>query len=138
LISSARITFGKHRSFARHKLPGLLTVNHRPDQVRREKIRGELNAAETGVQNIGEAFHRQRLGKTRHAFEQNVTACEDSRQQPVYHRLLANNFARQFVPRFLYQVLCAPYLYIDTACLLCLHRIFVSSRVTRKRADQLR
>ena len=60
------------------KFSVLLVVNHRADEVRRQQIRGELEALKIDVQTAAQRLNRQRFRQTGDALQQNVTI----RQQP--------------------------------------------------------
>ena len=44
-----------------------------------------------GVNDLGQGPHGQRLGETGHAFEQDVSAGEQSDQQPLHHDILSHD-----------------------------------------------
>ena len=74
---------GEDGAFAHHELLALLRVDERTDQVGRQQVGRELDAGEIGVDGLCERRNRQRLGKTRHAFQEDVAVRQQTDQQRV-------------------------------------------------------
>ncbi len=70
---------------------GLLVEDHGADHIGRQQIGRELDPGERGVDDLGQGPHRERLGQPGHPFEQDVAAGEQPDQQPLDHRLLADD-----------------------------------------------
>src|SRR4051812_17211980 len=66
-------------------------VDARADEVRRYEVRRELQALEGAAQRVGERLDGQRLGQPRHALEEDVPAGQERHEQPLEHRLLADD-----------------------------------------------
>ena len=73
-------------------------VDHRPGQVRREQVRGELDAAELEREGVREAPHRERLREPGDALEQDVPAGQEPDQQAVHHLPLPHQGAGHLLP----------------------------------------
>ena len=65
------------------KLLPLLGVYQRPDDVGRQQVGRELNAAETRVHRFGERRYGKRLGKSRYPLQQDVPVGKEAYQQGV-------------------------------------------------------
>ena len=65
--------------------------------VGRHQVGRELDAAERQVQRAGQRADQQRLGQTRHAFQQAVAAAEQGDQQFLDHVVLADDHLRKLV-----------------------------------------
>jgi hypothetical protein len=59
--------------------------------VRRQKIRRELYAAERKIERLRERRDEQRLRQTRHTHEQRVTSCDQRHEHRFDHRLLPHH-----------------------------------------------
>ena len=66
-------------------------VHARADEVGRHQVGRELHAPEAPAEHGGERLDRQRLGEPGHAFEQHVPAGEQRHEQPLEHRVLADD-----------------------------------------------
>ena len=67
------------------------------DEVGRDEVRGELDPLERRVEDVGEGLDRQRLGEARHALEEEVAAGEQRDEDPLEHRVLADDHAPDLV-----------------------------------------
>jgi hypothetical protein len=74
-------------------LPALGEIDFRPGDVGRQKIGRELDAREVGLQVMSQAFDRPRLRQTRQPLDQQIAVGEQAEDQPVDHRLLADDAA---------------------------------------------
>ena len=97
LISSARMMFAKIGPFLTLNVLRLLVVDLRADHVGRQQVGRELDARERRVDDLGERAHRERLGEAGHALEQDVAAGEQADEQPLDHRVLADDPAGHFL-----------------------------------------
>jgi hypothetical protein len=59
----------EQRSFLHRELLAALAVDHGSDQVGREQVRRELDAAEAHVHGLGKGFDGDRLRQAGHAFQ---------------------------------------------------------------------
>ena len=91
------------RTLLDEKLAGRLIVHLRADDVCRQQIGGELNAAEARVDRLGERAHGERLGEPRHPLQQYVTTGEKADEQPVDHVILADDAPPDLPRDFLYE-----------------------------------
>ena len=91
------------RPLARHELAGLLLEDEGAHEVGRQQVRGELDAREVEVEHLPERLHRERLGETRHALDQQVAAAEQRHHHPLDERLLADDHLADLVDRRLHQ-----------------------------------
>ena len=66
-------------------------VDARPDEVGRHEVRRELDALEGAAEHFGEGLDRQRLGQARHALEEEVAAGQEADEDPLEHRVLADD-----------------------------------------------
>ena len=66
-------------------------IDARADEVRRHEVGGELEALELAAERVGERLDGQRLGQAGHAFEEHVPAGQQRHEQPLEHRLLADD-----------------------------------------------
>ena len=82
---------GEDRAFLGSELPFLRIIDHGAQQVRRQKVRRELDAGELRVQRARHGFYGERLGEAGHAFQQDVPLAEEAEDQPVHQRLLADD-----------------------------------------------
>ena len=64
-----------------------------PTQVSGDQVGRELDAAERGIQSIGQRPDGQRLGEPGHALEQQVAAGEQRDEDSLEHRVLAHDDA---------------------------------------------
>ncbi|OPZ69920.1 MAG: hypothetical protein BWY82_02196 [Verrucomicrobia bacterium ADurb.Bin474] len=75
----------------------LRVVDLGSDDVRRQHIRGELNASEVRQHGACKCFERQCLGETRYPFKQNVSVCQQRDDQALDQMFLPNDVAMQFL-----------------------------------------
>ena len=66
-------------------------VDARPDEVGRHQVRRELDALERAAEDVGEGLDGQRLGQAGHAFEEKVAAGQQADEDPLEHRVLADD-----------------------------------------------
>ncbi len=59
--------------------------------VGRHEVGRELNAIEREIERLGDGLDHERLGESRHADEQRVSARENRRENPVQHIRLAHD-----------------------------------------------
>ena len=71
-------------------------VDQRADQIRRKKIGRELEPLEPRLDRARKRPHRQRLGKSRNAFEQHVAIGQKTHQQPVHQIFLPHHDLAHF------------------------------------------
>ena len=71
--------------------PVLLIEDQGPDEVGRQKVRGELDALEVDVQRARQGLDRQRLGQPGHALDQHMAAGQEADQQAVDQVVLADD-----------------------------------------------
>ena len=64
--------------------------------VRRHQVRRELNALEREIEHAGDGAHQQRLGQTRHAGDDRVTADKQRQQNLLDHVVLADDRLSDF------------------------------------------
>ena len=76
---------------AQHAMARLFVEDLRTRDVRRHQVGRELDALEGQVQNLRDGLDEQRLGKTRHACNQTVTAGEQRHQDLIDHVVLADD-----------------------------------------------
>ena len=81
----------EHRSELGIERAAVGAVDTRPDEIARDKIRGELDPPERGVEDVGKGLDRQGLRETRDAFEEEVAAREQGDEHPLEHRVLADD-----------------------------------------------
>jgi hypothetical protein len=84
------------RPFGEHEAVGLEIEQVGAEHVARHQIRRELDTAELQRQARGESASDQRLGRSRHAFEQNMAAGEETRQHQVDDLVLADDCLADF------------------------------------------
>ncbi|MPN34562.1 hypothetical protein SDC9_182056 [bioreactor metagenome] len=75
---------------------GVRIVDAGADHVRREQVGGELETGECPGKRLGQRFHRQRFGQSRHAFEQHVAIGDERQQQPVDQVFLSGDDPAHF------------------------------------------
>jgi hypothetical protein len=80
-----------------------LIVHLSSEHVGRQQVRRELDAMERRVDRFSERSNRERLGKTWHALEQDMSAREEADEQPVDHVILPHNATRNLPSDVLYQ-----------------------------------
>ena len=61
------------------------------DEVGRDEVRGELDALERRLEDVGEGLDRERLGEAGDALEQEVAAREERDEDPLEHLVLADD-----------------------------------------------
>ena len=66
-------------------------VDARPDEVGRHQVRRELDALERAAEDVGEGLDRERLGEAGHALEEEVAARQQADEDPLEHRVLADD-----------------------------------------------
>ncbi len=66
-----------------------------PGDVGRHQVGRELNATEGEIQRAGQRADHQRLGQSRHTFQQAMAAAEQADQQLFDHLVLSDNHLRQ-------------------------------------------
>ena len=76
-------------------------VDARADEVGGHEVGRELDAPERAAHDVGERADRQRLGEAGHALEQHVAAGQQRDEQPLEHRVLADDDALDLVQRLL-------------------------------------
>ena len=76
------------------KLAGLLFENLAAHDVARQQVDGELHARETQIDGLGHRLHQQRLGNSRNAFEQQMSAREQRDEHALNHDFLSDHCAR--------------------------------------------
>lgn len=70
---------------------GVGIVDPGADHVGRQQVRRELQPRKRPVQRLGQCLDRQRLGQSRHTFEQHVPIRNQSQQKPVDQLLLTRD-----------------------------------------------
>ena len=80
---------------------GVGPVDARADEVGGDEIRRELDPAVGAAEHGRQRLHGQRLRQPGHALEQHVSAGEQADQQPLEHRVLADDHALDLVQRLL-------------------------------------
>ena len=83
---------GKDRARLELEGAGALVENFQSQDVRRQHVRGELNALECAVEASGEGLRKRRLADAGNVFNQQVPACQQ-RDQCQFNdiRLAVNN-----------------------------------------------
>jgi hypothetical protein len=84
---------GQHRPELGVEAPAVGAVDAGPDEVRRDEVGGELDAAERPAEDFGERLQRQRLGEPRDPLQQDVAAGEQADEQALEHRVLPDDHA---------------------------------------------
>ena len=69
---------GKNWSELGGKFAGARVINERADQIRRQKVGGELQPLKTRLNACRHCFNGQRFGQPRNALEQDVTIGEQA------------------------------------------------------------
>jgi hypothetical protein len=90
---------GEDRAFLDAELPGVGLVDERPDEVRRQQVRGELDPLVAGLDAGGQARDRRGLGQPRHPLDQQVPVAEQPDQHPVEQVVLAHDDPVHLVPQ---------------------------------------
>src|SRR5262249_21646219 len=72
-------------------LAALAEVDLRAGDVGGQEVGRELDSREGGLEMSGEALDRPRLGEPRQSFDQQVAVGQESQEQPLDHRLLADD-----------------------------------------------
>jgi hypothetical protein len=80
---------GKERTALDLEFLGLGIEDHGADDVGRQQVRRKLNARERRVNDFRERPHRERLRQSWYSLDQDVTAGEESHQQPLDHDILS-------------------------------------------------
>ncbi len=93
----------EHRPERRGEVAGLLVVDARADQVGRHEVGRELDALERAAHGARERLHRERLGETRHALDQQVALREDRHQHALEEVVLADDDLLHLVEDALHQ-----------------------------------
>jgi nucleotidyltransferase/DNA polymerase involved in DNA repair len=88
---------GEQRSLFRIELLGALVEHHRAHDVRGEQVGRELDTRECDAQALRHRLHRERLGESRHALEEDVTAGEQPDEQALDHQLLRHDALRDLL-----------------------------------------
>ena len=73
-----------------------LGVDKGADYIRRQQVRGELDAAELRAYGLGQGVDGQSFGQARDAFQQDVPAAEQADEQVVDQMLLAHDDLAHF------------------------------------------
>ena len=87
----------EHRAELGVEAAGVGAVDARADEVGGHEVGGELDAPERAAHDVGERAHGQRLGQAGDALEQHVAAGEQRDEQPLEHRVLADDDALDLV-----------------------------------------
>ena len=82
---------GKDGTLLYEELLVLLTVDHRADNVGRKQVGRKLNAAELGVNQLGQRLDSHCLSQTRHTFQQDMSVTEKTDEERFDEMLLSNN-----------------------------------------------
>jgi len=90
---------GENGAFSDNKLVFLLVVDHCTDNVGGEQVGCELDAAELGVDSLGQGFNSQCLSEAGHAFQQDVAVGEQTDEQAVEHLMLTDDHSSNFIPQ---------------------------------------
>src|SRR4051794_36374979 len=90
LISSARRKLQKTGPSSVSKVPRS-TVDPDADEVAGHEVRGELDPAERGVEDVGQGLDRQGLGEARNALEEEMAARQQGDEDPLEHGVLADD-----------------------------------------------
>jgi hypothetical protein len=78
-------------------------VDQRADEVCGEQVRRELQAAELGVDGIGQGPHRERLGQARHPLHEYMAVGEQADEEALDHGLLAHDHPTYLVQKAVYE-----------------------------------
>jgi hypothetical protein len=81
----------EHRATPNLEVLRPLVVDHRADQVGREKIRGELNPLKIQLDRLGQRVDGQGLGQAWHALQQHVTTGQQPDQHALDHVVLTDD-----------------------------------------------
>jgi hypothetical protein len=73
--------------------PLLLVVDLRARHVRGQQVRGELDAAEVGLQVLGQGLDRPGLREAGKALDEQVAVGEQADDEPLHHGFLADDGA---------------------------------------------
>ena len=82
---------GKNRPFLGGKRALARIVNQRSDEVGGQEVRGKLEPLKAGADCLSQGLHRQGLGQTGDAFQQDMPVRQQPDNQAVYEILLTNN-----------------------------------------------
>ena len=93
----------KKRAFLRYEFACFLVEHHGAREVRREQVGRKLYAPEFGVDDFGKRRNRKCLCEAGYAFQKDVTAREESHEQPVEHFALSHNDLVQFAAQKCYE-----------------------------------
>jgi thioredoxin reductase (NADPH) len=89
----------EHRALAGDELPGLLLVDHGPDQVGGQQVGRELDAGEAQVQHLAQRLHGQGLGEAGDPLDQQMATAEEGHHHPLDQGLLADDDLADLVDR---------------------------------------
>ena len=64
-------------------------VHPRADEVRRDEVRGELDALEAPTDHLRDGLDGQRLRQAGDALDQEVSACQQADEDPLQHLVLS-------------------------------------------------
>ena len=78
-----------------------------PHDVRRQHVRRELDAVETGMHQLGQRFERQRLGQPWNPLQQDVAPHQQHRDQAVHQFVLPDQIAPDLRPQRAYPPRCS-------------------------------
>ena len=76
-------------------------VDARADEVGRHQVGRELDAVERPAEHVGGRLHRERLGKARHAFDQQVPTGQEADQHAFEHLILPGDHSPDLEQRLL-------------------------------------
>ena len=82
---------GEHRAELGVEGAAVRAVDARADQVAGDEVRGELDPAERGMEDVGERLDREGLGEAGDALEEEMAAGEEGDEHPLEHRVLADD-----------------------------------------------
>ena len=82
---------GEDRAERHLELAELLVVDPRADDVGRHEVGRELDALELDAERVGEGLHRQRLGQSGHALDEQMAARHERDDHPLEERVLADD-----------------------------------------------
>ena len=88
---------GEERPLFGGELAGAWIVDQRSDEISWEKVRGELDALELGVDARGQGFYREGLCDAWDTFKEDVPIRQEANEEAVNEGLLSDDDARDFV-----------------------------------------
>ena len=97
MTSSARTRFANTGPSETWNSPSFWLNTRVPDDVRRNEVRGELDALELAADRLRERLHRHRLRKPGNAFHEQVAPREKGDDHPLEQRILADDHALDLV-----------------------------------------